>query len=205
MRPATCCWLVLLLVVPFRASSAQDVSNVPCDQIHAIARASSASSLAALAKEKQNAGSSYRAGVVLAARSFELRPQDKHAALALLNLIPQDEGQHTTWMTMGDSLCDDESVADMKSMGKLRDHLPRDLAKAVLLVPDKLPSYVGYASTSVGDPHSDYAVQMQSVCRAKHSEFVKAVEGLSTDQRDWFVKHILNPEGCHALALPEAE
>jgi hypothetical protein len=46
---------------------------------------------------------------------------------------------------------------------------------------------------------------MQSVCRAKHSEFVKVVEGLPADKRDWFVKHILNPEGCHALALPEAE
>jgi hypothetical protein len=68
-----------------------------------------------------------------------------------------------------------------------------------------LPRYVAYASISVHDPHSDYAVQMQAVCRAKHSEFVKAVERLQKDQRDWFVKHVFNPEGCHALALREAE
>ncbi len=106
---------------------------------------------------------------------------------------------------MGDSQCSAESLADMKSLGGLGERLPRDLARAVLLVPDKLPSYVSYAPISVQDPHSDYAVQMQAVCRAEHPEFVRAVEGLPTDKRDWFVKHVLNPDGCHALALPEAE
>jgi hypothetical protein len=155
--------------------------------------------------EKEKAGDSYRAQVVLAARSLELRPTDKRAAVLLLNLIPQDDAQHTTWITLGDVLCSAESVSDMKSLGRLGERLPRDLARAVLLVPDKLPGYVAYAPTSVQDPHSDYAVQMQSVCRAKHPEFVKAVEGLPTDKRDWFVKHVLNPDRCHALALPEAE
>ena len=108
-------------------------------------------------------------------------------------------------MTLGESLCDDEAVAEMFSLSRIRDHLAHDFAKAVLLVPDMLPKYVAYASTSVQDPHSDYAVQMQKVCRGKHAEFVKAVERLPTDQRDWFVNHVLNPEGCHALALPEAE
>ncbi len=205
MRPVTCSWLVLLLAVPFRAASAQDASNVPCDQVHSIARMALASSHAVLARAEHNAGKTYRAEIVYAARSFELQPGDKDAAVLLLNLLPKDDAQHTTLMTMGDSLCDAESVHEMKSLGALGDRLPRDLARAVLLVPDKLPGYVGYASTSVGDPHSDYAVQMGSVCRAKHSEFVKAVEGLPADKRDWFVKHIFNPDGCHALALPEAE
>jgi hypothetical protein len=93
----------------------------------------------------------------------------------------------------------------MKSLGRVGDRLPRDLAQAVMLVPDRLPGYVAYAATSVHDPHSDYAVRMQTVCRAKHTEFLKAVEGLPTDQRSWFVNHVLNPDGCHVLALPEAE
>jgi hypothetical protein len=197
--------LALLFVVLFQASNAQDASNVPCDQVHAIARISSASSLAALAKEKQNAESSYRAKVVFAARSFELQPRNNSAAVLLLNLIPQNDAQHTVLMTLGDSLCDEESVAEMKSLGGLGDRLPHDLARAVLLVPDRLPGYVAYAATSVHDPHSDYAVRMQTVCRAKHAEFLKAVEGLPTDQRNWFVNHVLNPDGCHVLALPEAE
>jgi len=175
-----------------------------CDQTAAMARMARAKSSAVLAAEKRRAGDSYRAEVVFAARSFELRPTEQRAAV-LLNLIPQDDGQHTTWMTLGDSLCSAETVADMKSLARVGESLPRELARAVLLVPDRLPSYVAYAPTSVQDPHSDYAVQMQTVCRAKHPEFVKAVGELPTDKKDWFVKHVLNPEGCHALALPEAE
>jgi hypothetical protein len=195
----------LLFVALFQASNAQDASNAPCDQVHAIAQMARANSLAVLAKAKRNAGTSYRAEVVLGARSFELQPGNRSAAIALLELVPQNDVQHVTLMTLGDSLCDSESVADMKSLGRVGDRLPHDLAQAVMLVPDRLPGYVAYAATSVHDPHSDYAVQMQTVCRAKHPEFVKAVEGLPTDQRDWFVKHVLNPDGCHALALPEAE
>jgi hypothetical protein len=176
-----------------------------CDQAAAMARMARAKSSEAVIAKKQKAGDSYRAQVVFAARSLELRPTDKAAAVLLLNLIPQDDEQRTTWMTLGDSLCDSESVADMKSLGRVGDRLPRDLAQAVMLVPDRLPGYVAYAATSVHDPHSDYAVQMQTVCRARHPEFLKAVGRLPTDKRDWFVKHVLNPEECHALALPEAE
>ena len=51
---------------------------------------------------------------------------------------PRDDAQHTAWMTMGDSLYDAESVDEMKSLEALGDRLPHDLARAVLLVPDKL-------------------------------------------------------------------
>jgi len=196
---------VLAVVVCGTSGAGLCAQEPSCGEIAAMVRMARAKSSEALIAEKQKAGDSYRAQVVFAARSSELRPTDKGAAVLLLNLIPQDDGQQTTWMTLGDSLCDSESVADMKSLGRVGDRLPRDLAKAVLLVPDRLPGYVAYAPTSVQNPHSDYAVQMQTVCRARHPEFVKAVGGLPTDKRDWFVKHVLNPEGCHALALPEAE
>lgn len=195
-----CAWASFLA-----ACVAVSAAEPNCREISAIARTAGAKSSRAAVEEMQKAGDSYRAQVVFAARSFELHPMDKRAAVRLLNLIPQDDAQHTAWMTMGDSLCDAESVGEMKLLGALGERLPHDLAGAVLLVPDKLPGYVAYAPTSVQDPHSDYAVQMQTVCRGKHAEFVKTVEGLPTDQREWFVKHILNPDGCHALALPEAE
>jgi len=197
-------WLVgaTLCMASAGVLSAQE-SN--CEEIGAMAKIARARSSAVVATEKQKAGDTYRAQVVFAARSLELRPKDKSAAVFLLNLIPQDDGQQSTWMTLGDSLCSGESIADMKSLSQLGEHLPRDLARAVLLAPEKLPIYVAYASTSVQDPHSDYAVQMQQVCRANHPEFVKAVEGLSADKKEWFVKHVLKPAGCHALALPEAK
>jgi hypothetical protein len=203
MRPA--CFFVLLFVVLLQALNAQEATSVPCDQVAAIAHMARANSLAVLIKAKRNAGTSYRAEVVFGARSFELQPGNIRAAITLLKLIPQDDEQHLTLMTLGESLCDGESVAEMMSQSRIGEHLSRDFSKAILLVPEMLPKYVAYASTSVHDPHSDYAVQMQTVCRAKHAEFVKAVEGLPTDQRDWFVKHVFNPDGCHALALPEAE
>jgi len=196
-------WLVVVLCA---ASSAMLLAQgADCGKIVAMAKMARAKSSAAVAAERQKAGDSYRAQVVFATRSLELRLGDKKAAALLLSLIPQDEGQHTTWMAMGDSLCSAESLADMKSLGGLGERLSHDLARAVLLVPDKLPDYIAYAPTSVQDPHSDYAVQMESVCRAKHPDFVKAVDGLPSDKRDWFIKHVLNPNGCHALALPEAE
>lgn len=197
-------WLFALIVCAVLSSGlfAQEPS---CEQVASMASMARSRSSIALAVEKRKAGDSYRAQVVFASRLLELHPKEKSAAIQLLNLIPKDDAQQTTWMTLGDSLCSAETVADMKSLGRIGESLPRNLAKAVLLVPDKLPGYVSYASTSVRDPHSDYAVRMQTVCRAKHAEFVKAVEGLSTDKKDWFVRHVLNPEGCRALALPEAE
>jgi hypothetical protein len=176
-----------------------------CGDVAAIANMARARTSGELTTGKEKAGNSYRAQVVFAARSSELRRHDKRAALALLDIIPQGDEQHLAWMTMGDSLCDSESVADMTSLGRLGERLSRDLAKAVLLVPAKLPDYVLYAPTSVQDPHSDYAVQMEAVCRAEHREFVKAVDGLPTDKREWFVNHVFNPDGCRAVALPEAE
>jgi hypothetical protein len=206
MRPLTCFWLGLLFVVLFQTSNAQDSSNVPCSQVHAIARMSQTKSLSALVKAKGIAGNSYRSEIVFRARSFQLQPSNRNAGLALLNLLPKnDDVQHEILMTLGESLCDDEGDAEMFSLSRIRDGLGRDFANAAILVPEMLPRYIAYASISVQDPHSDYAVQMQAVCRAKHSEFVKAVEGLQTDRRDWFVKHVFNPEGCHALALPEGE
>lgn len=203
MRPA--CFLVLLFVVSIQASNAQDAKSVPCDRLAAIAQMARANSISVLIKAKRNAGNSYRAEVVFGARSFELRPGNVRAAITLLKLIPQNDEQHLTLMTLGDSLCDRESVIEMMMQSRIGERLSHDFSKAILLAPEMLPRYVSYASTSVQDPHSDYAVQMQTVCETRHTEFVKAVDGLPTDQRDWFVRHVFNPDGCHALALPEAE
>jgi hypothetical protein len=196
----------LLAIVAYAVLSGGLFAHEPnCDQIAFTAIMARSASSVALAVEKQRAGDSYRAQVVFATRLFELHPTDKSAAIQLLNLIPKDDTEQNIWMTFGDSLCDAETVADMKSLGRIGERLPRTLAKAVLLIPDKLPAYVSYALTSVQDSHSDYAVQMQNVCRTKHAEFLKAVGNLPIDKRDWFVKHILKPDDCHALALPEAD
>jgi hypothetical protein len=164
-----------------------------------------AKSTSALIVEKRKAGESYRSQVAYAARRFELDPREKRTAEVFLDLIPKDDAQKTAWMTFGDSLCDSEPLPDMMDLSRLGARLPRDLAKAVLLVPEKMLAYVTNACEAVKDPHSDYALQMQRVCSTNHAGFTKAIGELSSDDRHWFISHILDPVGCRALALPEAD
>jgi len=76
------------------------------------------------------------------------------------------------------------------------------LANAVLLVPEKMFAYVTYAPLSV-NPESDNAVQMKRVCRARHKQFLDAVNRLSPDDKNWFGAKIFNPQGCRTIAFPE--
>jgi hypothetical protein len=92
----------------------------------------------------------------------------------------------------------------MKMLAQLEERIPRDLTRAVLMVPAKIPEYVAYSVTSVEDPHSDYAIQMQKVCRAKHDLFFDAVTKLPREKRDRFLKYVFDLDGCNALSLPEA-
>jgi hypothetical protein len=175
-----------------------------CSEIEAIAKMARAISTAELAAHKSKAGESYRAQLVYAAKLSELEPERHDAAVRLLNLVPKDDDQQRIVMTLGEHHCETESYHEMKWLEQLGEHLPRDLARAVLLVPDKIPEYIAYSLSSVQDPHSDYAVQMEKVCRARHSEFEEAVTKLPREKRDRFLKYVFDLDGCNALTLPEA-
>lgn len=195
-------FMMALSLTSTRMLSAQQVN---CDQVAATARMARAKSFATLNAEKPKAGNTYRARLVFAARKFQLDPKSKHAAEVLLESIPKDDEQQTVLIELGDSLCDGESLTDMQSLARVGETLPQNLARAVLIVPEKLPAYVAYALTSIQDPHSDYAVQMEIVCRARHAEFIGSVGELSSDKNTLFVKRVFSPETCKALSLPEAE
>jgi hypothetical protein len=168
-----------------------------------MAKMSKAKTTAELMTWKDKGGNSYRAKAVFALRFFELHPQDHSAASAALDIIPKNEEQDAVWHP-SPLLCHGESVEDELARSELDLRLPHVLAKAVLLVPEKMLDYVGYAYTSCGDPESDYAVQMQAVCRSKHKEFLKAVEELPAYDRKWFLESTFNPQDCRALSFPEA-
>jgi hypothetical protein len=174
-----------------------------CPEITSIARIARAGSLNSLAREKGKVGASYRVEVVFAARKFELNPTRKSAE-SLLGLIPNDDDQRLVWITLDNDLCDSESTRDMSLLDRLETRLPHDLARAVLLAPDKMVDYVAYAEEAVGNPENDYGIQMQSVCRLDHAGFLKAVAALPPKDKDWFVHHIFSPDNCKALILPEA-
>lgn len=153
----------------------------------------------------KKAADSYVARLVYSFRSFELNPNDKLAASRLLSLIPPSEEEEPFWHTLDGFLCKEEGVRKIKMLAELQARIPHDIARAILLAPEKMRDYVSYAYTSIQDPHSDYAVQMRSVCRVRHRAFIIAVNSLAADDRQWFVKKIFNPDGCHAIAVPEAD
>ena len=199
---AYCVVALTFLLAPCRMLPAEKPN---CGEIDALAKMARAISTAELAAHKLKAGESYRAQLVYAAKLLELAPQRQDAAVLLLNLIPKDDQQQQLLMTLGEHHCETESYHEMKILAQLAERLPRDLTRAVLMVSGKIPEYVTYSITSVEDPHSDYAVQMEKVCKARHAEFFDAVTKLPREKRDRFLKYVFDLDGCNALTLPEAD
>src|SRR5260370_29618654 len=120
----------------------------------------SAKSTRALNELRKQAGESYLARLVFAYRFFHLHPKSKAAAESLLSLIPTDQSQQKVVLTLGDSLCDDESVADMKALSAVNEGFARELAAAVVLRPRFLSSYLSYSTTAPEDPPADHAAHV---------------------------------------------
>lgn len=203
-----CNWIIKLaifgnlLLLAGNSCRAQDLS---CSQVAAIANIANSKSTPSLAKWQKKAGDSYIAHLIYSFRAFELNPKDQHVASRLLSLMPPSKEEEPFWHTLDGFLCKEERVEEIKILGALQARIPHDLARAVVLVPKKMLDYVSYAYTSIQDPHSDYAVQMRSVCRTQHKAFVGAVNSLASEDRQWFVKKIFNPDECRAIAVPEAD
>ncbi len=152
-------------------------------------------------RRSSSKGHGYFATLVFSARLMELRPSSRDAAVSLLSLFPTGAEQEEAWITLRDDCA--ASVDDVRALGRLRDHLPREVARAVLLAPDKLHDYLLYSIKSVEDRHSDYAMQMQTVCRSNRPVFQEAVDELPADKQAWLKSRVFNPATCRAIALPE--
>src|SRR5579859_4322493 len=179
--------------------------NLSCSQVSAISNMAASKSTPSLAKWQKKAGDGYIAHLVYSFRAFELNPANQQVAARLLSLIPPSKEDEPLWHTLDGFLCERERIEEIKILAALQARIPNDLARAVVLVPKKMLGYVSYAYTSIQDPHSDYAVQMRSVCRTQHKAFVAAVNSLASEDRKWFVKKIFNPDECRAIAVPEAD
>jgi hypothetical protein len=198
---------VVILAACLTLSAWAQSQESGCLDTSVMGRMARATSSAELKARKQKAGDSYRAQVIFAARMLEIDPGNKSAAESLLDLIPEssDDTHEAVWLEL-DELPDCRSggvsMSDLKALDLLQYHLPRLLARAVLLVPNKMPEYVAFAFLGMS-PHNDFAVQTRKVCKAKHREFVKAVEQLSPRDKKWFVEAVFNPDGCRTIAFPE--
>ncbi len=138
--------LVMTLVFVFIKPSRAQEQN--CKEIGAAAQMARAKTTRAVNDARKQAGESYLARLVFAYRFFHLHPKSKAAAESLLSLIPADNTQQKIVLTLGDSLCDEESVADIKVLARVNEGLAQGLAAAVLLSPRFLSSYVSYSTTA---------------------------------------------------------
>jgi hypothetical protein len=183
---------------------ARAAEEVPCSSVIKMVQLVHARPSEAAAIVAGTEASDYRTKLAAAAIQLELQPQSENAGRTLLELLPKSDEQQADLMTLGDQLCASESMVDMKILGKLRDRIPRDFARAASLVPSKLPEYVRYSFLAVQDPHSDFVLQMESVCEQRRSDFLSAVQSLPKQDQDWFEGHIFDTNCCRALLKPES-
>jgi hypothetical protein len=197
----------IVIAVAFALCGGLFAQDPGCREIPLMAAMARAKTVIALKAAKPKAGNSYRAQLIFAARMLEIDPQNKVAARSLLNLLPKEElgPEQAVWLSL-DQLeqCPSSGVAepDLTPLFGLQSRLSRDCARAVLLIPGKMFDYVTYAQLST-NPESDYAVQMRKVCRARHAQFVDAVNELSPKDKAWFVSKIFDPHGCRTIFFPE--
>ena len=196
--------LVALCTANFAASQA---SEHGCAQISLRAQMASARTSAALDTLKKTATPTFRNDLAFAARELELNPASKTAADRLLDLLPNEgDPNEAAWLDLV-SFEDCPSGGGfpnhaLDSLFGLEYHLPRELAKAVLLSPERMPTYVAHTQLFL-TPDSDFTIHMQTVCRKQHTAFLKAVDEFSPKDRKWFTTIAFNPETCRTIYYPE--
>ena len=195
----------LSLLVSSAAFAFGQEEAADCKQVPVWVQAMHARSWAELSRLRSTGDNSYATQVVFAFRGRELRPTDHGAALALLKLIPHSREETGIWYEFNMPICQNVDFKELEKLGRVEEKQPRAFARAVLVAPEEMRAYVRYSLESVGNPHSDYAQQMARVCRVKHAEFLDAVQDLEADELKWFRTGILEPKGCRALHLPEAD
>lgn len=178
-------------------------ADLSCDELKSSIDMVRSNSTDTLTGYRVAAGNSYRVDVIFAFKYFELNDKDMRAGRRLFKILPKNDKQYGIWLTMGDSLCNDESVADMKLLDEFSARFSLLLSRAVMSNPDEMPRYVEFSLMAAQDPHSDFALQMKRVCLAKHEAFKRAVKGLSIADRHWFAAHVMHVDHCKPLALPE--
>lgn len=176
-----------------------------CKTVTALARMVRAKTAQELSAARDQAGEGYGARLVSAYRWFQLQPEVKGHAESLLGLIPKTDAEQQVLLTLADALCDQESPADMIALSGMREGLSRELTLAVSRAPGFLLTYIRYSFIAVQDPHSDYAVQMVTVCQKLRPAFLHAVAQLGDEDRRIFTNRILNVQNCAAIARPEAQ
>lgn len=195
---------VLSLICIGESAAPVLAADMDCGELAAIAKVAGAKNESELIAQARQIGSSYFAQSVFAARSFEIR-NDRNSAAILLDLLPKNDEQRVIWGSLGQAVCDRETVSEAKLLGRLRDRLAKNVAQAVILAPEKMLPYVVFSLGTTSDPHSEYALEMKRVCLRKKGVLTEAVEMLAEHEKRWFHGHVMALKNCQALDLPESD
>lgn len=166
------------------------------DQVVKAARSTSVSTVVTTMNELRDDDYAF---VLLSGRRFEL-DTSKATAEALLQVLPTNKTQYWRWAEHESCAA---PVKDLLTVGNLFERLPRLFARAVGLSPQRLQQYIAFSAIVYEDPHNDYIIHMQVVCRRNPEAFRRVLNSLPVDQGTLISTRVFNPQNCRAIAIPE--
>ena len=144
--------------------------------------------------------------LVFYARLLTLSPHNVEAARGLLQQTPASEEEQDQWMQIMDPPEDTKlEVADMQALAALYDHWPELMARAVLLAPEFMKTYVSYLVLAPNDIHSDFTGNAVKVCRKRPTQFRSALASLQPKDQEFIAGKVFDSKNCRAIFASEAE
>lgn len=201
MNLITCFLLFLCILAPEKLLA----NELNCSELKSAIGMVHANSIGVLNKYRSTAGKSYRSNVIYSFKYFELMGSDARGVAMVFKVLPANDQQYTVWITMGDSFCQGEKLADMALMDSFGERLPLLLSRAVIDRPSEMSKYIKFSLNATQDPHSKIVFGMRNVCLIRHSEFKEAIGNLSHSDKEWITSHIIRIDSCRPIELPESD
>jgi hypothetical protein len=176
--------------------------STKCAQQRAIAELLSSNAIQNLASHAHNPDLPFAVRLYAAYRVFELNPHSKDAAMKFLNLLPKTEQEGISIYEISGHDCDTTAAEDLK-LDTGYEGLEPLAARAILLTPVEMDTYVRYGLVTTMDVHSHYGSRSVPVCRSFPTLFRSAVDRLPKKDRAWFDRHILDPRNCRVMMAEE--
>lgn len=165
-----------------------------CKQEHQQALIFSATSLPQLNELQTKLPRTFVLRFTYAERRFVLQPEPV-SAQAFLDLLPQSEAQEGSLYNNSAHDCASSAEED-QARDAAYDEAEQLAARALMFSPGRMDQYVHFGLFATEDVHSQYGSLSVPICRTFKMRFRQAVDRLTPENRLWFTKHIVDPDGC---------
>jgi hypothetical protein len=194
--------LLLALVAPSRAQT-NATPDIYRSRV-SLARCKSASSLRRLHATLHHPDKLTE--LVFYARLLTLLPRNVDAARGLLKQTPAGEEEQNQLMQIMDAPEGTSvGVADVLALAAVYDRWPELMARAVLLAPEFMKTYVSYFVLAPNDIHSNFTGSAMMVCRKRPAQFRSALAGLQPEDQKFIADKVFDSKSCKAIFVSEAE